>query len=399
MDVKEVQSIRDDLNVVLTEVRKKNDEIEALKASGEEVDGKITDRFEELKARLDTLDTNLAEAEKAKKEAGSEGSFREAELDIKKALKTAIKTQRPVSIEIFGAKEEATPEQQKALSTDIDPNGGYWLKPSYSNRVRDFIVETSPLRTVATVETVSAGTTELIVPVEREDAVGAGWVAERGTRSETDTPTEGIVRIPLSEVYADPKMTEQIMLNPTFNTESWLRRKVADKIARVENTAFVSGTGEGQPEGFLVNANVGIVTSGTSSTFDFDDLITLQTELKTMYAARAAFGFKRTTLRQVRLIKDGNGRYIWEPSGQRGVPGTLLGDPVVLMEDMPTVASASKSIVYADWREFYTIADGGGLRLLIDPYTTKGFIEFYWRRYTGGAVIQPDAGKILQMAV
>ena len=67
----------------------------------------------------------------------------------------------------------------------------------------------------------------------------------------------------------------------------------------------------------------------------------------------------------------------------------------VLMDDMPEVAAGAKAVCRGDIRELYTIVDGGGLRLIIDPYTRKGFIEFYYSKYTGGAVVQPDAAKIL----
>ncbi len=378
-------------------IRELHEEIAELKAKGNEVPEELTLKFDSMNEKLDKLEKDIADAEKQREVENQVETFMDSAKTFMDFAKQVHKSGRKTTVEILDCKEQVTLEEQKALSTDIDPNGGYWLKPTYSGRIREFIVETSPIRGLATVETVPAGITEHIVPVELNDKTGCGWVSERGTRTETATPEQGIVRIPLNEVYADPAMTQQIMLNPTFNTEQWLRRKVAMKIARTENTAFVNGDGVGKPQGFMTSDKIGVVETAASGVIDFDDLINLQTESKDEYNANAVFAYKRTTLRTLRTIKDNQGRYIWEPSGKVGVPSSLLGDPSVLMDDMPEVAAGSKPIIRADFKELYTIVDAGGLRLLIDPYTKKGFIEFYWSKYVGGAVVQPDAGKILKV--
>jgi HK97 family phage major capsid protein len=380
-----------------TGLKEANDLIENLKAKGEEVPEGLKDFMEKMESKLDNLETEIAEQKIQKRADEIEGSFKEAGISFMGFLKHAIAhPNQKTAITIYGAKEQATPDKEKALSTDIDPNGGYWLQPTFSGRIREFITESSPMRQLASIESVPEGTTEHMVPYEKDDKTGAGWVAERGSRSESATPEQALARIPLNEVYADPVMTKKIMNNPTFNTEAWLRRKVALKIARTENTAFVLGDAIDKPEGFLTNSTIEALITAASGVLDFDDLVDLQTALKDAYAPNGVFAFNRKVLRTIRKIKDNDGRYIWEPSGKNGTPGTLLGDPYVLMDDMPdTIAAGAKAVAYGDWKEGYTIVDGGGLSLIIDPYTRKGFIEFYWSKEVGGGVIQPDALKIL----
>ena len=49
-----------------------------------------------------------------------------------------------------------------------------------------------------------------------------------------------------------------------FNVDEWLAQKIAERLARLENAAFVTGDGTGKPKGFLTYA------AGTPSAANFD---------------------------------------------------------------------------------------------------------------------------------
>ena len=87
------------------------------------------------------------------------------------------------------------------------------------------------------------------------------------------------------------------------------------------------------------------------------------------------------------------------PSGQ-ALPSTLtlLEKPVILMDDMPTIASNALSIAYGDFSEGYTIVDRVGLSVTVDPYTAPGFIKYYATKRVGGGVTNFEALKTLKMA-
>jgi HK97 family phage major capsid protein len=72
----------------------------------------------------------------------------------------------------------------------------------------------------------------------------------------------------------------------------------------------------------------------------------------------------------------------------------LLGYAVNELNDMPDPAASSLSAAFADWKEFYQIVDRQGLRILRDPYTSKGFVLFYTTARVGGDVLNTEAGKI-----
>ena len=97
-------------------------------------------------------------------------------------------------------------------------------------------------------------------------------------------------------------------------------------------------------------------------------------------------------------LKDTEGRPLYIPSYREGVPGTLIGFPMVEAEHMPAVASGAFPMAFGNWQRGYTIADRSGLRILRDPYTKKGFVQFYVHKRVGGVVRNSDAIKVLKVA-
>ena len=85
-----------------------------------------------------------------------------------------------------------------------------------------------------------------------KDEAAVGWVAETEARAETATPDLAKIAIAVHEVYAEPRATQKLIDDSSIDIEAWLSAKVAEKFARTEATAFVNGTGVGQPRGFLL---------------------------------------------------------------------------------------------------------------------------------------------------
>ena len=78
-------------------------------------------------------------------------------------------------------------------------------------------------------------------------------IRRRNLRSPSLSATAdiGLLTIPVHEQFAQPKATQKMLDDAGFDIESWIQRKVADKLSRTENTAFVSGNGVKKPKGFL----------------------------------------------------------------------------------------------------------------------------------------------------
>lgn len=291
--------------------------------------------------------------------------------------------------------------EKKAMSVNSDPDGGYLVTPDTSGRVQKRIYETSPLRSVATVITISTDAIEGLIDI---DEAGAQWTAETSTGSDSKTPQLGKYRIPVHEQATRPKVTQKLLEDASFDPQAWIAAKAADKFARAENNAFVLGDGVTKPRGFLSYGNgvakntkwgtIEQVNLGTAAALNADGLISLQFALKDQYRANGRWAMTRFTQALARQLKDSQGRYYWQPNYEMGMPATLLGSPIVEMNDMPEVAANALAVVFADWSQFYTIVDRVGVSVLVDPYTAKPYTEFYTRKRVGGDVTNFEAGKI-----
>ena len=107
----------------------------------------------------------------------------------------------------------------------------------------------------------------------------------------------------------------------------------------------------------------------------------------------------RKTQGKVRLLKDGQANYIWQPSFQIGQPATLAGFPVTEIPDMPDVAANAIPIVFGDFNRAYLIIDRMGIRVLRDPYTNKPYVGFYTTKRVGGGIVDPQPLRYFKIAV
>lgn len=297
--------------------------------------------------------------------------------------------------------------ERKTLSVGEDTAGGFFVYPDLSGRIVAKIFETSPMRAYASVQAIG---TDALEGYFDNDEVGFGWVAELESRPSTTTPDIGKWRIPVHEMYAMPEASQNILDDAIMDMEAWLDGKIADKFARAENAAFVTGNGVDKPRGFLdypdgvdLTNSIERINTGVNGAFAAapnggDVLIDALYGLKAQYRANATWFMNRATTKLTRKLKDSDGAYLWQQGIAAGQPATLLGYPVVAFEDMPNPATGSLSIAVGDMRQAYQIVDRVGLRMLRDPYTSKGRVKFYATKRTGGGMINGEAIKLIEFS-
>ena len=254
------------------------------------------------------------------------------------------------------------------------------------------VTEISPIRSIARVR--STGQRSIQVP-KRTGQFAAQWVSESGSRSETTGYTVGLEEIPCHEHYALVDISEQDLEDTVFDLESEMQSEFAEQFAKAEGTAFVSGNAVGKPEGILTASGVGEVVSGNGTALTADGLLSLVHSIKAEYSSSGRFVFNRSTLADIRKLKDTAGQYVFQAgmSLQSGVPNTILGYPYVEATDMPDVGAGAFPIVFGDFNRAYMIVDRVAMAVLRDPYTqaSSGNVRYLARRRVGGQVVQAEA--------
>jgi len=298
------------------------------------------------------------------------------------------------------------PEQQKAIQEATDGSGGYLVPADYQAAIEKILIETSPIRQLADVQTISRDRWEMPFDSSR---FGVQRTSESATESNTSTPNFKLVKIPVFPRIAKPAVTGEMLEDPVFNMESYIRETASEDISAQENTDFVAGDGVDKARGFLsypsgtAFGQIQQSATATAGTLAWSDLLTLLGGLKTGYHAGASLVLNRTAW--FNLLKEESTAGSFKFSfGANGIainggakPGfNFLGYPVVLFEDMPAVATGSLSVALADWKKAYKIIDRSGVSILRDPFTGGDNVTiFRMLKRSGGGVYNSEAIKLL----
>ena len=431
----EIKGLIDKQGEAWEEFKRTNDAILKAKAEGKAVGeletklAKITEDLDKLAESRDAMEKTLAAMQKGLIGGGDVKSREELALEVK-SFNIALRADCQVkgrnypgdfTPEAYTAYKDAffkcvrvgekqlSPEEVKALQAGSDPDGGYLLPASTVGKVITRMFEQSVMRQIATVQVISAPSIEGVVDNDEADA---GWVSELGSRTDSDTPQVAKWRIEANEMYAMPKVSQTLIDDAAVDVEQWLANKVADKLGRVEGTAFWRGSGIGQPRGLADYTTAATaddsrawgqfehVVSGANGAFHtdkFDAVHTLMGTIKDHYLPNAQFCMRRAVRTAARKIKEATtDRYMWEPSLQAGQPERLMGYPVRIDEYMPALATNSLSLAFGDFKRAYLIVDRVGIRTLRDPFTAKPYVVFYTTKRVGGGAQDFEAVKFMK---
>ena len=100
----------------------------------------------------------------------------------------------------------------------------------------------------------------------------------------------------------------------------------------------------------------------------------------------------------VRKLRDNDGRFLWSDGLAAGQPATLMGYPVLVVEDMPDASTDGHAIAFGDFAASYTVAERPDLRVLRDPFSAKPHVLLYATKRVGGDVSDFAAIKLLKFA-
>lgn len=297
---------------------------------------------------------------------------------------------------------------QASLNKGTDPDGGYLAPVEWDRTITDKLIEVSPMRRIASVQTISTAGFKKVYNLR---GAASGWVGEQVARPETDTPTFGAQTFTPGEIYANPAATQQMLDDGEINLEQWLANEVETEFSYQEGLAFIAGNGANKPDGFLTFATGGtnaatnplgsieVLTSAVAGGgVNADELLSLVYMLPSAFTQNAGWVMNRSVQGEVRKLKDGQGNYLWQPSYQAGQPAMVAGYPVTEMPGMPDIVLDSMPIAFGDFRRGYLIVDRAGVRVLRDPFTNKPYVHFYVTKRVGGGVQNPETIKILKMA-
>ncbi len=227
----------------------------------------------------------------------------------------------------------------------------------YDQLIAHLIEVSGLLQTGPTVLNTAGGETLMIPKTAAGGHTTAASASQGGNINEAD-PTFGLAQLGAWK-YGDLIQVARELLDDTgVDLVGYLAMSCGRALGNKFGADLVTGTGTGQPTGVLTSASSANLsgTSGKAGAPQYADLVNLEYSVIAPYRqSRSCYWMAADkTIGGFRLIVDGNGRPIWEPSMVLGSPDLLLGKPLVADPFMPAVAlSGAKPVLFGDFSQFF----------------------------------------------
>lgn len=296
--------------------------------------------------------------------------------------------------------------QFRALQADNDAEGGYLVRPEQfvANLIKAIDNEVF-IRQLATVFQVTDAES-LGAPSLDTDAADADWTPEITTAPEDTSIRFGkrsLTPHPLAKLV---KVSKPLLRKAALSAETIVTSRIAYKFGVTQEKGFLTGSGALQPLGVFTASADGISTSrdvstgNTSTSMTFDGLMEALYTLKPAYWGRASWLFHRDGIKQIAKLKDGDGRYLWEPSVQLGQPDRIKSVPVRVSEYAPnTFTTGLYAGIIGDFSQYW-IADSLAFELtrLVELYAATNQIGFIGRAEVDGMPVLEEAFVRVKLA-
>lgn len=305
---------------------------------------------------------------------------------------------------------------QGALHTESNQSGGFLVPEEIDLTIERALYDLSIMRQLATVRPMTSATLKKYFNL---GGANTGWVGERETRGETNTPVIKELEYPAAEVYAQPEITQIALEDVGVDLEAWLAEELQTAFSEAESDAWINGDGNKKPWGLIggygkvANATFvadlashfgkwGYVATGAAATFPTanpgDVLIDLFHALRAQMRQGSSWLMNDLTAATISKFKDGEGNYLWRKAISDDHDATLLGKAVGIDELMPDIGAGNYPIAFGNFARGYLILDRAGMSSIRDDVTKKGWVKFYTRKRVMGGGSNFEAIKLLKVA-
>ena len=240
------------------------------------------------------------------------------------------------------------------------------------------------------------------IPV-RNEITGANQIVKEGAGN-TQDGTLGYTKIELRAGYRQVRypITDELVQDSAFDMIGEIKEAISEEFGQTLSALTVSGayneTTEQFIEGFLTNTNVtsGAITSGTVKKVTADDLIKLETGMKSSYRSGSAYYVSPALYEEMKLWKDADGRYLWA-NILEGATMRFNGYPVYVEEFLESIDTGKYPAVFCDFGKGYAYYMKKDFEQELDRKPNERITEYYTRIRIGGKVLRPNAFKPLKV--
>ena len=327
-----MKALQEQRNAAVEDLKALTAKVEAeVRAFTEEEDTKFT----ELEQKVKDLDASIEKLERASSYNLTENTAKE---EKKEEEKEEVKEERAFENYIRGVVLE-----ERADNLTAGDNGAV-IPKTIANKIVQKVHEISPVFNKATRYKVKG---ELSIPYYPADAkdIQMAFVDEF-VELESSAGKFGSINLKGFLAGALSKVSKSLVNNSQFDITSFVVNKMAETVSLwIEGILLKGATGkvDGMIKGITQS-----VTSKAVGKVDTDDLIALQDSVPDAYQGNACWIMSRATRTAIRLLKDGDGKYLLNQDATTKWGYTLFGKPVYVSENMDEIATGKNAVLYGD---------------------------------------------------
>jgi HK97 family phage major capsid protein len=287
----------------------------------------------------------------------------------------AMRSTRPEDIKAWEERALST------ITTTSPEDGSYLIANEAMRPLERALLDFGGVRQVATVLRTSTGST-LPIPTSDDTSNKGALLAENTQAVEKDTEFGQLVLNAYKFSSKKVLVSLELLQDSAINLAEFLGTALGERIGRITNDYFTTGTGTNEPKGIVTAAT----SSGTAlgaQTPTYAELVAIQHSVDPAYRVGGRWMFADSMLAEIKKIVDAStGRPIWLPNMVGGAPDTILGDPYTVNQSMAAAAGSGsgKSILYGQLSKYIVrdVMDITLLRLdeLYAEYAQVAFLAF-----------------------
>jgi HK97 family phage major capsid protein len=267
--------------------------------------------------------------------------------------------------------------EQRSMSPIFAETGGALMPQTFVNNLESAMLDFSGMLQVAEIIRTEDGG-ELKWPTADDtsnegEIVGASRSVDGSADPHFGQATWGAHKFSSKMI----KVPYELIEDSAFDLGARLGQLLGERLGRIQNRHYTTGTGAAGPRGVLTAARLG-VTAASATAIAPDELFDLEAAMDPAHRADARFMAHSSVVSHLRKKKDANENYIWVPGLKDGVADSLIGYPLTYNQHMPsTVASGNKTLLFGRLSA-YKVRQVRSVRLrrLVERYADTDEIAF-----------------------
>lgn len=365
------------------------DEVDQL---GEQIENR--ERTEQLDQRFGEIDENTERRQSdgtGNSGGGEDVAYRQA---FERFIRNGISDLEPDEAQMLRKRSV----NLRAQGVATGGAGGFTVPEGFWAKVTETLKFYATVAQFAEVLDTSAG--EDIPWPTNDDTSNEGAILSENTQIGEEDVTFGQAELG-AYMYTSKlvRVSLPLLQDSGIDIESFLARKLGERIGRITNRHFTVGTGTNQPQGYIDGAAVG-KTAAAVNAFTWEELVDLEHSVDVAYRQDARWSFHDLVLAYIRKMKDGDDRPLWSPSIAAGAPDTVLGRPYFVNNYMDSVLEADAIVAaFGNFRSAFVVRNvaGGQLMRLAERYADFLQVGFFAFSRHDSVVQDASAVKVMQL--